>query len=164
VPRYDFNWQTRYQFSEFEFVPAGTKLVLTTAWDNSADNPYNPDPTANVTFGEPTTAEMSFGFMDFIKAVDQEDIDAALREQTDGFGGRGNRRRGGGPNIDLVQLVKTFDANGDGLLQESEAPEFVKRFFPMIDGDKNGELSQAEIETANKMLQQRNRASGDSSD
>jgi mono/diheme cytochrome c family protein len=157
VPHYDFNWQTRYQFSDFEFVPAGTKLVLTTAWDNSADNPYNPDPTANVTFGQPTTAEMSFGFMNYIKAVDKEDIQAALSEQGDGFGGRGRRggNRGGGPNIDLAQLAKNFDTNGDGLLQESEAPEFMKRFFPMIDGDQNGELSAEEIDAANRMLQQR---------
>ena len=30
---------------------------------NSPDNPYNPDPTTEVRFGEPTTAEMMFGFV-----------------------------------------------------------------------------------------------------
>ncbi len=156
VPQYDFNWQTRYQFSEFEFVPAGTKLVLTTAWDNSENNPYNPDPTANVTFGEPTTAEMSFGFMNYIKAVDKEDITKAMQEQGDGFGGRARGGRGGGrPQINLVELVKNSDTNGDGILQESEAPEFMKRFFPMIDGDQNGELSAEEVEAAARMLEQR---------
>lgn len=150
VPQYDFNWQTRYQFSDFEFVPKGTKLVLTTAWDNSTDNPYNPDPTASVTFGEPTTAEMSFGFMNFIKAVDEEDVSAALREQGNGFGGRG--QGGGRRDIDLTQLLTTFDANKDNLLQESEAPEFMKRFFPMIDSDGDGAVTPAELETAQKMF------------
>jgi hypothetical protein len=155
VPAYDFNWQTRYQFSEFEKVPAGTKLVLTTAWDNSSNNPYNPDPTKDVVFGEPTTAEMSFGFMNFIKDVPQEDIEAALREQGDGFGGRGGRRGGGRPNINLSELVTNFDTNKDGLLQKDEAPEFMQRFFPIIDGDQNGELSKEEIEAAAKMMEQR---------
>jgi len=63
IPRYDFNWQTAYEFKDFKDAPAGTKLTLTTVFDNSAENPYNPDPTVNVRFGEPTTAEMSFGWM-----------------------------------------------------------------------------------------------------
>lgn len=69
VPRYDFNWQTEYQFKEFKFVPKGTKLTLTNTWDNSANNPYNPDPTATVRWGQPTTDEMSFGWMSYISAT-----------------------------------------------------------------------------------------------
>jgi mono/diheme cytochrome c family protein len=151
VPNYDFNWQTRYQYKDFEFVPKGTKLVLTTAWDNSAANPNNPDPKASVTFGEPTTAEMSFGFMNYIKAVDQEDIEAALKEQGDGFGGR----RGGRQNFDLGQLVGTFDVDGDGKLAESEAPEFMKRFFPIVDADKDGFLTKEELTAAAKLMEHR---------
>ena len=63
VPQYDFNWQTSYEYAEPKILPAGTKVHLTMAWDNSADNPYNPDPTTEVRFGEPTTAEMMFGFV-----------------------------------------------------------------------------------------------------
>lgn len=151
VPAYDFNWQTTYRFNDLEFVPAGTKLVLTTAWDNSADNPNNPDPTKNVTFGEPTTAEMSFGFMNYIKAVDQEDIQAALKEQGDGFGGRARRQQ----NINIAEMATKFDANADGMLQKDEAPEFMSRFFPMIDSNADGALSKEEMEAAQKMLDAR---------
>ncbi len=152
VPKYDFNWQTRYQYKEFEFVPKGTKLVLTTAWDNSANNPSNPDPTIAVTFGEPTTAEMSFGFMNYILAVDQEDIQKAISEGgSNGFGvGRGG---GGGRNIDPSQFLANFDADKDGMLQETEAPDMIKRFFAVIDQDKNGGLTKEEMETAMKQLQ-----------
>jgi len=66
VPRYDFNWQHTYRFAEPVLAPAGTVVDLTLAWDNSADNPYNPDPTREVGFGQPTTDEMGFGFMGFI--------------------------------------------------------------------------------------------------
>ena len=61
VPHYDFNWQTDYNLSEPKFLPAGTKLVHTTSWDNSATNPANPDPTRDVPWGEQSWDEMLFG-------------------------------------------------------------------------------------------------------
>jgi len=61
VPHYDFNWQTDYNLSEPKFLPAGTKLVHTTSWDNSATNPANPDPTREVPWGEQSWDEMLFG-------------------------------------------------------------------------------------------------------
>ena len=68
VPAYDFNWQHTYSYREPVFAPKGTQVDLTLWWDNSAQNPNNPDPTATVTFGQPTTAEMGFGFMKFVDA------------------------------------------------------------------------------------------------
>jgi mono/diheme cytochrome c family protein len=67
VPKYDFNWQHTYHFAEPVYAPAGSRVDLTLWWDNSADNPYNPDPSRVVGFGEPTTDEMGFGFMNFIE-------------------------------------------------------------------------------------------------
>ncbi|MGD9645622.1 MAG: redoxin domain-containing protein [Pirellulales bacterium] len=61
VPRYDFNWQLRYDLVEPRLIPAGSRLHCYAAWDNSADNPANPDPTKLVTFGEQTWDEMMFG-------------------------------------------------------------------------------------------------------
>jgi thiol-disulfide isomerase/thioredoxin/mono/diheme cytochrome c family protein len=61
VPNYDFNWQTTYELAEPKFVPAGTRVVHTTWWDNSAQNPANPDPTIEVTWGEQSWEEMLFG-------------------------------------------------------------------------------------------------------
>jgi mono/diheme cytochrome c family protein len=63
VPEYDFNWQTTYWYKEPKILPPGSSVELAMAWDNSANNPYNPDPTRSVRFGEPTTDEMFFGFM-----------------------------------------------------------------------------------------------------
>jgi hypothetical protein len=65
VPHYDFMWQTLYRLAEPKFVPAGTQLICTGAWDNSAMNPDNPDPTATVTFGEQTFNEMFIGYFSF---------------------------------------------------------------------------------------------------
>jgi mono/diheme cytochrome c family protein len=79
VPDYDFNWQTSYEFKEPPVLPAGTKIHLTMAWDNSAENPFNPDPSADVVFGQPTTDEMMFGFMRFayLDEPEESEVDAA---------------------------------------------------------------------------------------
>ncbi|MEM1246702.1 MAG: hypothetical protein AAGK22_10030 [Acidobacteriota bacterium] len=69
VPKYDFNWQTHYEYpAPGKRVPAGTEIELTMAWDNSANNPNNPDPTVDVRHGQPTTAEMMFGFVNYTDA------------------------------------------------------------------------------------------------
>ena len=68
VPKYDFDWQHSYTYREPLFAPKGTRVHLTLWWDNSAENPSNPDPTASVTWGRPTSAEMGLGFMKFVSA------------------------------------------------------------------------------------------------
>lgn len=72
VPKYDFSWQHTYRFREPVFAPAGSKLRFTLWWDNSADNPHNPDPTIAVRYGEPTTDEMAFGFMEWREVEEVE--------------------------------------------------------------------------------------------
>ncbi len=65
VPGYDFNWQLTYTPKERLIVPGGTKIVLEAVFDNSENNPANPNPDAIVTFGERTDDEMMIGFMDY---------------------------------------------------------------------------------------------------
>jgi peroxiredoxin len=62
VPRYDFNWQLRYDLAEPKFLPKGTRLRCTAHYDNSENNPWNPDPTATVRFGLQTWEEMMVGY------------------------------------------------------------------------------------------------------
>jgi hypothetical protein len=66
VPNYDFGWQTNYILKEPKRLPAGTKIMVTGYFDNSAKNKFNPDPTKDVRYGEPTYDEMMLGFMDFV--------------------------------------------------------------------------------------------------
>ena len=63
VPRYDFNWQHTYYLAEPIFMPEGTNVHLQLWWDNSVNNPANPDPDKEVRWGLPTTDEMGYGFM-----------------------------------------------------------------------------------------------------
>jgi len=63
IPKYDFNWQMWYQLAEPKLIPKGSVIHCTAAFDNSADNVANPDPSQTVTWGEQTWEEMMFGFM-----------------------------------------------------------------------------------------------------
>ena len=91
VPKYDFNWQTRYMLKEPKKVPAGTKILIEAWYDNSSKNPHNPDPTKLVTWGEQTFEEMMIGFID---VVSEGNKTQQLRMQNF-LGGLGQRRRTG---------------------------------------------------------------------
>ena len=62
VPRWDFNWQLDYILAEPKLMPAGSKIVCTAYFDNSAENPANPDPSKWVRFGEQSWDEMMMGW------------------------------------------------------------------------------------------------------
>lgn len=66
VSKYDFNWQTNYEFKDALAVPKGTRIDCVAHWDNSANNPANPDPTKDVTFGPQSYDEMMIGFVDYV--------------------------------------------------------------------------------------------------
>ncbi len=63
VPKYDFSWQTTYALTAPKVLPAGTRLVFEMTWDNSAQNPANPDPGRAVGWGEQTWEEMNVGWL-----------------------------------------------------------------------------------------------------
>lgn len=66
IPRYNFNWQRAYRLNEAIQVPKGTIAEYIATFDNSAKNPYNPDPTQVVRFGPNTTDEMMSGSIFYI--------------------------------------------------------------------------------------------------
>lgn len=90
VPNYHFEWQRMYVFRDPPVAPAGSKLLWTPTWDNSAENSYNPDPNRDVPYGEPTFDEMGNGWLDYTRVepinlvvgrdpVPQEILDESIR-------------------------------------------------------------------------------------
>jgi len=71
VPHYDFYWQSEYCLAEPLALPKGTKLHCIAHFDNSTNNPNNPDPTKNVYWGYQTWEEMMVGWFDYY--LDEED-------------------------------------------------------------------------------------------
>ncbi len=70
VPRYDFNWQQAYVLKSPLRVPAGTRIECVGRFDNSADNPNNPDPTTEVRYGEQSWEEMMLGVVELHRFVE----------------------------------------------------------------------------------------------
>jgi hypothetical protein len=61
---YDFYWQLSYRLLGPRFLAAGTKLEAIAWYDNSRNNPHNPDPDSPVQWGDQTYNEMMVGFFD----------------------------------------------------------------------------------------------------
>jgi hypothetical protein len=64
IPHYDFYWQLSYRLADPIPLKAGTVLQAVATFDNSKNNPHNPDPDSAVTWGEQTWEEMMVGFFD----------------------------------------------------------------------------------------------------
>ena len=65
VPHYNFGWQSVYRLAEPLAMPKGAKLHCIAHFDNSANNPNNPDPAQSVTWGDQTWEEMMIGWIDY---------------------------------------------------------------------------------------------------
>jgi peroxiredoxin len=130
VPNYDFNWQTSYRLAEPQKLPSGTKVHAVAHYDNSAENPANPDPEKLVRWGEQTWNEMMIGYYDVAipkaeaaKAPEEEEKPAIPK------GGLVIPER-------LKPLFRRFDTDGDGKLSAEEIdkmpPEVRERVYEFI--------------------------------
>jgi hypothetical protein len=66
---YHFHWQMSYRLAEPRLLKAGTELQAIAWYDNSKNNPHNPDPAAAVRWGDQTYDEMMVGFFDVAVAA-----------------------------------------------------------------------------------------------
>jgi hypothetical protein len=66
VPAYNWHWQLWYNLAEPIILPKGTKIECTAHFDNSPNNPENPDPTKTVIWGQQNWDEMMVGFFNLV--------------------------------------------------------------------------------------------------
>jgi hypothetical protein len=119
VENYDFNWQTRYTYRDPVKLPAGTVLNLVAHYDNSTDNPHNPNKTPRtVTFGEQTTDEMCYAF--FTYTIDSEDLIHGKAVDGDDSADA--------TSSTLDNIFSQFDTNHDGMLDATELASIIKYF------------------------------------
>jgi hypothetical protein len=78
--RYDFNWQLTYELQRPARLPRGTVLKMLGIYDNSANNPVNPNPAADVFWGEKTSAEMFMAVLQFAVPIGQSPKDLVPKE------------------------------------------------------------------------------------
>jgi len=70
IPRFDPGWPTFYQFATPLAAPKGARLEAIAHFDNSENNPSNPDPRVEVRWGEQSLQEMQFSGISY--TVDEQ--------------------------------------------------------------------------------------------
>jgi tetratricopeptide (TPR) repeat protein/mono/diheme cytochrome c family protein len=59
ISQWNFDWQDEYRYDKPPFLPKGAAIEMRFVYDNSADNPRNPnDPPVRITYGWQTSEEM----------------------------------------------------------------------------------------------------------
>jgi peroxiredoxin len=133
LPKYDFNWQRDYDPVEPILVKAGTKLVATWEYDNSAHNPANPDHKRNVTWGEQTPDEMMYFRLNY-RWADETVTNVRNDLQQKLFGS---------------SMLGALDDNIDGKVQLAELRGPMKAAmgtkFAELDKNRDGALDPAEL-------------------
>ncbi|MEM7452685.1 MAG: hypothetical protein AAGA41_08635, partial [Pseudomonadota bacterium] len=132
VPRYDFNWQHTYTLAEPLTVPAGSRIVHTSVYDNSARNPANPDPERTVPWGLQSHDEMLYG--GFFFRWTEGTAETPVHDQM---------------AFEINQFFGALDDNFDGVMQQDEMPRrlgeaFGAGRFDSFNADKDDGLSPAE--------------------
>ncbi|MFQ5731936.1 MAG: redoxin domain-containing protein [Planctomycetaceae bacterium] len=138
VPRYDFNWQTRYELATPKTLPAGTRLHCVAHYDNSEGNLNNPDSNRTVRWGDQTWNEMMIGYFDILMPADK------FRKLKDA-------QRA--PKVSVKDILRRLDKNGDGKLSKTEVPRRLLRLFDRLDRNKDGVLTANELERIARFLQ-----------
>jgi hypothetical protein len=83
VDKFRFNWHIVYHYAEESqpIVPAGTVIHVTSWFDNTSGNKFNPDPSNPVAFGQRTIDEMSFAWLSYYYLSDDEYRDMLSERQ-----------------------------------------------------------------------------------
>ncbi|MDO9519392.1 MAG: redoxin domain-containing protein [Pseudohongiella sp.] len=68
VPSYNYAWQAHYTLDAPVQLPAGSRVVVSGAFDNSISNPTNPDPNREVRAGFQTRDEVFIGYFTYHRA------------------------------------------------------------------------------------------------
>jgi hypothetical protein len=145
VPNYDFNWQRTYAFTEPVSVPAGTKIIHRTVYDNSANNPGNPDASRRVTWGLQSEDEMLYGSISYawVDETSGEPIHSYLTSET-------------------AQWMGVIDKDMDGLVSETEMPKQLRESigwkWSLLDQDDDGQLSLVEMEVLMAKMMERKKS------
>lgn len=144
VPRYDFNWQHWYQFEKPLALNEVDALEMQASFDNSTQNPTNPNPDEYVTWGDQTSEEMAVAFFDIAHPRGKPRVVARRPDKEDpGDVARRTQRI----NDEIERFLSQLDRNGDGVVVREETPDAFRRFgFRKIDRNGDGRLERSEIE------------------
>ena len=152
VPRYDFNWQHVYELAEPIKLDSIDKLEFTVRFDNSKNNPANPDPTQTVYWGDQTWEEMAIGFFEVSEPRDALSEQEPRQNKQKLIMKTGSETNENSSNEKFVdEFLKRFDKNRNGIVEYEETPLAFRSFaFGDYDTNRDRKLNREEIEAASK--------------
>lgn len=156
VPNYDFNWQHTYAYRKaLPFADIG-KLKMQVTFDNSDSNPFNPDPSEWVNWGDQTWEEMAVAFFEVseprqpakhnsLSSQSRKQLTQAerttLQEKIDRY---------------VERALSKMDSNSDGQISRSETSVVVRHFnFRDFDHNGDGVATREELVQTAKSLYQK---------
>jgi hypothetical protein len=141
LPKYDFNWQRGYDLATPLKIKAGTKLITRYQYDNSKNNPANPDPNIKVTWGEQSWEEMQYTALGF--RWDDETV--------------ANRKDDYQKRLEASRNMGIMDVNLDDKVAKSEVRgrmgQRILTAWDQLDANKDGYLVESELATIAAMMQ-----------
>jgi hypothetical protein len=139
IPRYDFNWQLSYDYTEPKTIEKGSRVEFTVWYDNSSKNPANPDPTKTVHWGAQTYDEMHLGYVEYyIPGAKPGDGVAGIQQRP--LGGLRGQGAGAVTPAQIELIFRRMDRNNDGFLTEDEVGAFWNR-LKEADANKDGKVT-----------------------
>ena len=150
VPNYDFNWQHLYGLKQP--LPLGTldHLKFVATFDNSKDNPVNPDATKPVFWGDQTWEEMAVAF--FEVAEERNPVEDSV-EQMKSLEEWISEHEQNLIDRYVEEFFQRFDGNRDGNVTESELPRIVwKKARGNLDQNGDKIVERGEVQEAAKWL------------
>ena len=140
VPQYDFNWQHSYVLSEPVPLSEITNLNFTATFDNSEKNPFNPDPTQWVNWGDQTWEEMAVVFLEV-----SDPLKKSEEKSCDNLQARMNRRQARNDSTPVEDVLSEADRRAR---IEEQVQKFVNDFFDRLDTNHDGVLMRSEAPVA----------------
>jgi hypothetical protein len=140
VPQYDFNWQHSYVLSQPIPLADIIKLHFTATFDNSEKNPFNPDPTQWVNWGDQTWEEMAVVFLEVSDTLKKSEETSGNNRQA-----RTNRRQSPNDSTPVEDVLSEADRRAR---IEEQVQKFVNDFFDQLDTNHDGVLMRSEAPIA----------------
>jgi thiol-disulfide isomerase/thioredoxin/mono/diheme cytochrome c family protein len=134
VPAYDFNWQLQYRSAEPVLAMTGSRIEATAWYDNSPENPNNPDATKTVTWGDQTEEEMMIGYLEYVRVPADGTTAAATPLSLT-------------PKA-LGLLGRRLDKDRDNRVSREEAGPTFLALHQRLDRNQDGYVTAEEVKTA----------------
>ena len=162
VPNYDFNWQHTYEWSQPIALNDIDQLSFTAIFDNSLENPFNPNPKEYVMWGDQTWEEMAVAFFEVARprtpgssvAIGRPTKEARATLSTTTLSTIAtnttatsqSNAQAARANAFADEFLKRFDSNKDNVVITAEVSRIVRDYsFRTLDVNGDGKITRDEL-------------------